>query len=45
MAIRSIEIAPLGYARLGGAFYHVIILFGDFASARKPKPAAAGFVF
>ena len=30
MAIRSIEIAPLGYARLGGAFYHVIILFRAF---------------
>ena len=45
MAIRLIEITPLGYARLGGAFYDVIILFGAFASARKPKPAAAGFVF
>ena len=27
MAIRSIEIAPLGYSRLGGALCHVIILF------------------
>ena len=45
MAIRSIEIAPLGYARLGGALYHVIILFGVFASVRKQKPAAAGFAF
>ena len=31
MAIRSIETAPLGYARLGGALYLVIILFGAFA--------------
>ena len=45
MAIRSIEIAPLGYARLGGAFYHAIILFGASSAARKQKPAAAGFVF
>ena len=45
MAIRLIEIAPLGYARLGGAFYHVIILFGAFSFARKQKPGAAGFVF
>ena len=45
MAIRSIEIAPLGYARFGGAFYHVFILVEAFSSARKPKPTAAGFVF
>ena len=44
MAIRSIEIAPLGYARLGGAFYYVIILFRALASVREQKPAAAGFV-
>ena len=31
MAVRPIEIAPLGYARLGGALYLVIILFGAFA--------------
>ncbi|GAA3983961.1 DUF4386 domain-containing protein [Hymenobacter antarcticus] len=31
MAIRSIETAPLGYARLGGALYLVIILSGAFA--------------
>ena len=45
MTIRSIEIVPLGYARLGGAFYHVIILFGAFSFARKQKPGVAGFVF
>ncbi|WP_035566682.1 DUF4386 domain-containing protein [Hymenobacter sp. IS2118] len=31
MAIRSLETAPLGYARLGGALYLVIILCGLFA--------------
>ena len=44
MAICSIEIAPLGYTHLGGAFYYVIILFEAFASAYKPKSAVAGFV-
>ena len=39
MAIRSIEIAPLGYARLGGAFYHVIIFFGLL-----PRPASQSLV-
>jgi len=31
MAVRSFETAPLGYARLGGALYLVIILGGAFA--------------
>ena len=31
MTIHSIETAPVGYARLGGALYLVIILFGAFA--------------
>ena len=31
MPIRSIEDSPQGYARLGGALYLLIILFGAFA--------------
>ena len=42
MAIRSIEIAPLGYARLGGALYHVIILFGAFEESFIANKFIAG---
>jgi len=42
MAIRSIEIVPLGYARFGSASYYVIILSGAFEENFTTNKLIAG---